>query len=66
MPKTGPTDAQWLRRITKYAAKDIEFTKGQYPAKGTKWGKEKVAIDSCPLFKSGRGADLFGNKLSCS
>ena len=66
MPKTGPTDSQWAKRIAQYAANELQFSKGQHPATDSKWGKEKQKIDSCPLFKSGTGKDLFGHILSCT
>ena len=66
MPKTGPTDSQWAQKIKQYAAREFVFTKGQHPAKYSKWGIEKEKIDNCPMMKSGNGTDLFGRVLQCS
>ena len=66
MQKSGPTDSQWQKRIMEYASGDYDFRTGQYPAKGSKWGKAKNAIDICPMKTPGNMRDLFGNKLKCT
>ena len=70
MPKTGPTATKWMGRLRDYARGKFRFGKGEKPSSGSRWYKEVLAIEACPLLKNLRVAagqrTLESRPLQCS
>ena len=61
MPKDGPSDFEWRRRLFDYAVGKLRFGRGEGPRKLCV-KKAKEAIDSCP---ANIETDMFGRMTKC-
>lgn len=63
MPKTGPSDKEWLKRLHDFAAGTFKFSQGKHPGPNSKWARELKKIKICPLFKNPHGGTIFRRQV---
>ena len=65
MPKEGPSQEQWRKRLRDYADGTFSFGIGQRPGKRSPWRKELDKIERCPR-RGTSEKNMFDIPIKCT
>lgn len=69
MPKTGPSQPEWARRLKLFAHGKFTFRRGEVPKQGSWQYKEMTKIKNCPKHNaliSQHQQTFFGGTVQCN